>query len=59
MSNAVDVSKSIIESLNFYELLSILWGLSLVINIFRGKLTGVAVDAAMVVANVALGEWVW
>ena len=51
--------KSIIESLNFYELLSILWGISLVINIFRGKLTCVAVDAAMVVANVALGEWVW
>lgn len=51
--------KSIIESLNFYQLLSILWGVSLVINIFRGKLTGVAVDAAMVVVNVALGEWIF
>ena len=51
--------KSIIDNLNFYQLLSILWGVSLVINIFRGKLTGVAVDAAMVVVNVALGEWVW
>ena len=51
--------KSIIDSLNFYQLLSILWCVSLVINIFRGKLTGVAVDAAMVVANLALGEWVW
>ena len=51
--------KSIIESLNFYQLLSILWGISLVINIFRGRLKGVAVDAAMVVVNVALGEWVW
>ncbi len=51
--------KDFINSLNFYELLSILWGASLVINIFRGKLTGVAVDAAMVVANVALGEWLW
>lgn len=51
--------KAFIDGLNFYELLSILWGVSLVINIFRGKLTGVAIDAAMVVANVALGEWVW
>lgn len=59
MSDAVDVAKSFIDILNFYELLSILWGLSLVINIFRGKLTGVAIDAAMVVANAALGEWVW
>lgn len=58
MSGAIDVAKSIIDSLNMYELLSILWGLSLVINIFRGKLTGVAVDAAMVVVNVALGEWI-
>ena len=55
----MSVIKTFIDNLNFYELLSILWGLSLVINIFRGKLTGVAVDAAMVVANVALGEWVW
>lgn len=50
--------KDFIDSLNFYQLLSILWGVSLVINIFRGKLTGVAVDAAMVVVNVALGEWI-
>ena len=59
MSNAVDVIKSFISDLTFYQMLSILWGVSLVINIFRGKLTGVAVDAAMVVANLALGEWVW
>lgn len=51
--------KSIIDSLNMYELLSILWGVSLVINIFRGRLTGVAVDVAMVVVNVALGEWIF
>ena len=51
--------KDFIDSLNFYELLSILWGVSLVINIFRGKLTGVAVDAAMVVVNVALGGWIF
>ena len=59
MSGAIDVAKTIIDSLNFYQLLSILWGVSLVINIFRGKLTGVAVDVAMVVANVALGEWIY
>lgn len=59
MSGAIDVAKSIIDSLNMYELLSILWSVSLVINIFRGKLTGVAVDAAMVVVNVALGEWIY
>ena len=51
--------KDFIDSLNFYELLSILWGVSLVINIFQGKLTGAAVDAAMVVVNVALGEWIF
>ena len=51
--------KDFIDSLNFYELLSISWGVSLVINIFRGKLTGVAVDATMVVVNVALGEWIF
>ena len=51
--------KDFVNNLNMYELLSILWGVSLVINIFRGKLTGVAVDAAMVVVNVALGEWIF
>ena len=51
--------KDFVDSLTFYQMLSILCGVSLVINIFRGKLTGVAVDAAMVVANVALGEWIW
>ena len=55
----LDSVKNIVDSLNFYELLSIPWGVSLVINIFRGKLTGVALDAAMVVVNVALGEWLW
>ena len=55
----LDSVKNIVDSLNFYELLSILWGVSLVINIFRGKLTGVAVDMAMVVVNVALGEWIY
>lgn len=55
----LDSVKNIVDSLNFYELLSILWGVSLVINIFRGKLSGVALDAAMVVVNVALGEWLW
>ena len=51
--------KDFVNNLNVYELLSILWGVSLVINIFRGKLTGVAVDAAMVVVNVALWEWIF
>lgn len=51
--------KDFVNNPNMYELLSILWGVSLVINIFRGKLTGVAVDMAMVVANVALGEWIF
>ena len=59
MSDAIDVAKSFIDSLNYYQLMAILCSVSLVINIFRGKLTGVAIDAAMVVANVALGEWVW
>ena len=58
MSEAVDVAKSFIDSLNFYQLISILWATSLVINIFRGKLTDVAIDVTMVVANVALGEWI-
>lgn len=55
----LNTAKDFISDLTFYQLLSILWGVSLVINIFRGKLTGVAVDAAMVVVNVALGKWVW
>ena len=50
--------KDFVNSLNYYQLMAILWGVSLVINIFQGKLTGVAVDAAMVVVNVALGEWI-
>lgn len=50
--------KDFVDSLTFYQMLSILWSASLVINIFRGKLKGVAVDAAMVVVNVALVEWI-
>ena len=55
----INTVKDFISDLTFYQMLSILWGVSLVINIFRGKLTGVAVDAAMVVVNVALGEWIY
>ena len=51
--------KSIIDSLNMYELLSILWCVSLVINIFRRKLIDVLFDAVVVIINLALGEWVW
>lgn len=51
--------KSIIDSLNFYQLLSILWCVSLVISIFRRKPIDVLLDAVVVIINVALGEWIW
>ena len=51
--------KSIIDSLNYYQLMAILWCVSLVISIFRRKPIDVLLDAVVVIINLALGEWVW
>ena len=51
--------KDFVNSLNFYQMLSILWGVSLVISIFRREPINVLLDAVMVIINVALGEWIF
>ena len=50
--------KDFVNSLNYYQLMAILWCVSLVISILRRKPIDVLLDAVMVIINVALGEWI-
>ena len=49
---------AILDRINFYQLFAILWGVSMMVDIFRKKPMYAVVDAVFVVMNVALGEWI-
>lgn len=50
--------KSYIDSLNFYQFISILWCISLIIDMLRGKIDEVMTDIIMIIINIIFGEWI-
>lgn len=51
--------KSLIDNLNFCQLLVILWGISMIFDIYLRKPIGAFICACMIVVNLLIEEWIW
>ena len=51
--------KDFIESLNFCQLITILWVVSMFLDIFRKNIIGMAACAGVAVLTAMIGKWIY
>ena len=51
--------KDFIDSLNFCQLTTIIWGILFILNIFKRNILGMIESAFVAYSIFRLGEWIW
>ena len=51
--------KDFIDSLNFCQLTTIIWGILFILNIFKRNIIGIIESAIVAYLIFRLGEWIW